>query len=88
MTGQPNRAIASRRNIRVITDQRDLSKTQEHVYSEADTRSGVHTIRTENVMQDVTRTAPKPKSMPKYKIEFRGEIAKKALLFKPRVLSA
>ena len=79
---------ASRRNIRVVTDQKDFSNTHEKVYSEVDNRSGVHSIKTENVILDVTRTTHKPKSMPKYRIEFRGEIAKKALLTKPRILSA
>ena len=80
--------LGSRRNIRIATDQRDFSKTHDKVYSEVDNRSGVHTIRTENLISDITRTAPKPKSMPKYKIEFRGEIARKALITKPRILSA
>ena len=80
--------LGSRRNVRIATDQRDFSRTHDKVYSEVDNKSGVHSIRTENVVSDITRTAPKPNSMPKYKIEFRGEVARKALITKPRILSA
>ena len=41
------------------------------MYSEVDNRSGAHTIRTENPIVDVTRTAPKAKSQTKYRIEVR-----------------
>ena len=79
---------ASRRNFRLRTDQKEFSNTHEKVYSEVDNRSGIHTIRTENFISDITRTGPKQKSMLKHRIESKGEIARKTLSIKPRILSA
>ena len=68
----------SRRNIRMVTDSKEFSATQDHtnLYSETDNRSGAHTIRTEKMIQDVTRGT---QSQTKYRIEVR-EKAKRAII--------